>query len=1064
MMNQPHISNPSPSNGATGINLTPVLSVQVNDSQGDTMDVYFWTNASTGSWHKIGENLSVTNSTVQCDNTSEMNQNSTLYWWSVNVTDSGSGNWTNQTFRFTTEAVTIFDPFASGWLYRKTITINHSQVATDLINFPVLISRSTDADLVVHAQTDGDDILFMNDTGVASRLNHEIEYYNSGTGELICWVNVTHVSSTQDTLIYMYYGNPSCSSQENPTGVWDSHYVMVQHMKDATSSTIVDSTSYGNDGSKGAVNEPIETTAKIDMGQDFDGSNDYVNCGTDSSLAPTMVTVEGWVNLASYDPTMDALVQAGSSDNYCYELIDYSGELRFYMRDSGGPWYASQTLPPLNEWHYWTGTYDGSTISVYLDGQKGTDASHSGINTDISHLYIGRGFDNYIDSVIDEVRISNIARNSSWITTSYNTMNNTDSFITLGTEEVATDEPIIVNVYPANGSIDMGVQPTCHIDANDRNGDTLTVYWYENSTGDWVLRQTNNSVPANSTVYWIFNEANAFNTTFWWSVNVTDGSYWTNRTYYFTTVFGAPILNNPLPVDGATGVVLFPVLSIQVNDSQGDSMNVYFRTNSSTGVWHTIGENLSVTNGTVYCDNTSEISQNSTKYWWSVNATDAGSGFWTNRTFSFTTESKMVFDPFAEGWLYRKAITINHSQVAVDLSNFPVLISNSSDTDLTAHAQTDGDDILFMNEPGVASKLHHEIEYYDTGTLVAWVNVTYVSSTQDTVLYMYYGNPSCSSQENISGVWDANYKGVWHLNETCAGTGGTHVDSTSNDNDGTTSGGVNTNTTGIIDGADQLDGSDDYVAVPHDTSLDIIGEVTASLWIRPESLPFGDDYPGMISRGSETNRQYWIWGIQNDNDIGGRIGDTFAAPGGAGVTMQENNWYHIVITGNPTGDIVMYYNGAEVSRVSYGTAPASETTSLYMGYMDTFDYFPGSIDEVRVSNIERNLNWINTSYRNQHSPTTFYSIGNEESTPSDTTPPEITNVTADPDPQLLGNYVNITCDVTDNVDVNEVWINITYPDSSYHNESMLGGSYYFNTTYPLLGTYYYFVWANSSFR
>jgi hypothetical protein len=45
----------------------------------------------------------------------------------------------------------------------------------------------------------------------------------------------------------------------------------------------------------------------------------------------------------------------------------------------------------------------------------------------------------------------------------------------------------------------------------------------------------------------------------------------------------------------------------------------------------------------------------------------------------------------------------------------------------------------------------------------------------------------------------------------------------------------------------------------------------------------------------------------------------------------------------------------------------------------------------------------------------------------ETEPPEITNVTDYPDPQDAGGYVNITCNVTDNVGVDEVWVNITYP-------------------------------------
>ena len=48
---------------------------------------------------------------------------------------------------------------------------------------------------------------------------------------------------------------------------------------------------------------------------------------------------------------------------------------------------------------------------------------------------------------------------------------------------------------------------------------------------------------------------------------------------------------------------------------------------------------------------------------------------------------------------------------------------------------------------------------------------------------MYYGNPSVANQEDVTNVWDANYVGVWHLDETPS-DGGTHADSTSNSNTG----------------------------------------------------------------------------------------------------------------------------------------------------------------------------------------------------------------------------------------------------------------------------------------
>ncbi|MDI6807350.1 MAG: hypothetical protein QMD14_06150, partial [Candidatus Aenigmarchaeota archaeon] len=40
--------------------------------------------------------------------------------------------------------------------------------------------------------------------------------------------------------------------------------------------------------------------------------------------------------------------------------------------------------------------------------------------------------------------------------------------------------------------------------------------------------------------------------------------------------------------------------------------------------------------------------------------------------------------------------------------------------------------------------------------------------------------------------------------------------------------------------------------------------------------------------------------------------------------------------------------------------------------------FNGIIDEVRISNMARSDKCISTTYNNQNSPSTFYSVGNEE--------------------------------------------------------------------------------------
>ena len=116
-------------------------------------------------------------------------------------------------FSFETGYPSQFDPFEYGWQYRKQITIDYTQVAGNLENFPVLLS-TTDPDLI-KAQVDGDDFLFMNDVGPAVKLRHELENFNQATGTLTASVNIPSLSSEEDMVFYMYYGNPNCINQES---------------------------------------------------------------------------------------------------------------------------------------------------------------------------------------------------------------------------------------------------------------------------------------------------------------------------------------------------------------------------------------------------------------------------------------------------------------------------------------------------------------------------------------------------------------------------------------------------------------------------------------------------------------------------------------------------------------------------------------------------------------------------------------------------------------------------------------------------------------------------------
>ena len=67
------------------------------------------------------------------------------------------------------------------------------------------MATTTDQDLSDYARSDGYDILFTAGDGV-TKLNYEREYYDNSSGELAAWIQ-TDVSSSSDTVLFMYYGN-----------------------------------------------------------------------------------------------------------------------------------------------------------------------------------------------------------------------------------------------------------------------------------------------------------------------------------------------------------------------------------------------------------------------------------------------------------------------------------------------------------------------------------------------------------------------------------------------------------------------------------------------------------------------------------------------------------------------------------------------------------------------------------------------------------------------------------------------------------------------------------------
>ena len=159
---------------------------------------------------------------------------------------------------------------------------------------------------------------------------------------------------------------------------------------------------------------------------------------------------------------------------------------------------------------------------------------------------------------------------------------------------------------------------------------------------------------------------------------------------------------------------------------------------------------------------------------------------------------------FSNGYSFRREVDFVDAEViAGPHTNFPVLIDSTLlYLRTTANGgkveNANGYDIIFTSDQAGASQLGHEIERYDaiTGEIVFWVRIESFAAT--TSIYMFYGNSGIATfqgdvtSNGVTGVWDNDYEGVWHLNEDVVdeATGATHFDSTSNNRDGIQQGNV----------------------------------------------------------------------------------------------------------------------------------------------------------------------------------------------------------------------------------------------------------------------------------
>ena len=201
-------------------------------------------------------------------------------------------------------------------------------------------------------------------------------------------------------------------------------------MNDDLATTAVLDSKGSNDGTlEGGNNtEDISVAGKINKALDFDGTDDYINCGNNASLDITdVITLSVWLKWdGAVNGWNDYRVLIYGTDTYrIFGGSVSAGKIHMSIWGSGETWIntpASTTRVDDGEWHHIVGTSDGTTLCLYVDGVLEASIESGTINNLIGNVYIGAratGTSGW-NGKIDDVRIYNTALTPYYVKLLYN--------------------------------------------------------------------------------------------------------------------------------------------------------------------------------------------------------------------------------------------------------------------------------------------------------------------------------------------------------------------------------------------------------------------------------------------------------------------------------------------------------------------------------------------------------------------------------------------------------------------------------------------------------------------
>ncbi|MBN1211314.1 MAG: DUF1565 domain-containing protein [candidate division Zixibacteria bacterium] len=281
------------------------------------------------------------------------------------------------------------------------------------------IGTSVDAGLNVFAGT----------SGLAIRHQSSATVYAIGntwyTNPPVCEADI--VVTGDGSVVWGMNPGDNCAAPETGEFEADANTVALWHFNEGSGTITADSSDNGYDATlgQGGANEPSwDPIGRFAYGLAFDAAGDeFVLAGSGiGDFSSNQLTIEMWIKTSS----APEYVHLFRSDDICALEMNFQ-TINFSVGDgSGTNWQSLSALiiPNLNDgnWHYIACTFNGTTLNIFVDGtNRNVDLNAAITMAAPGNYYIG-GYpgENYFTGIIDEVRLSKIARSSTEISDYYN--------------------------------------------------------------------------------------------------------------------------------------------------------------------------------------------------------------------------------------------------------------------------------------------------------------------------------------------------------------------------------------------------------------------------------------------------------------------------------------------------------------------------------------------------------------------------------------------------------------------------------------------------------------------